>query len=65
MWTKLVLLMLLALAVAYFSGVFERFDNPNTRIVHECPAGYRQCGNGDCVLSTDKHAPCPGKSDAY
>jgi hypothetical protein len=58
-------LVVLALALVYFSGVFERFDNPDSRRVPSCPEGYRQCGNGDCVLISDKHAPCPGKADAY
>ena len=36
-------LVVLALALVYFSGVFERFDNPDTRRVPICPEGYRQC----------------------
>ena len=65
MWKKYLLLIILVLLVAYLGGVFEGFDNPDSRRIPDCPPGYRQCGTGDCVLITDKHAPCPGKADAY
>lgn len=65
MWKKVLLILAAVLLVAHFSGVFEGFMNPSTKVVHACPEGYRQCGTGDCVLTTDKHAPCPGKADAY
>ena len=65
MWKKALLILAVVLLVAHFAGVFERFENPSTKVVHGCPEGYRQCGNGDCVLASDKHAPCPGKADAY
>lgn len=65
MWKKALLILAVVLLVAHFSGVFEGFMNPDSRIIHGCPPGYRQCGTGDCVITTDKHAPCPGKADAY
>ena len=65
MWKKALLILAVILLVAHFSGLFEGFENPSTKIVHGCPEGYRQCGGGDCVLVSDKHAPCPGKADAY
>lgn len=65
MWKKALLIIAVVLLVVQFSGMFEGFMNPDSRRVAECPAGYRQCGTGDCVLVTDKHAPCPGQSDAY
>jgi len=65
MWKKVLLVLAAVVAVAYFFRVFERFENPSTKVVHGCPEGYRQCPGGDCVLVTDKHAPCPGQADAY
>ena len=65
MWKKVLLILAVVLLVAHFSRVFERFENPSTKVVHACPEGYRQCGGGDCVLISDKHAPCPGQADAY
>ena len=65
MWTKSLLVIAFVVALAYFTGVFEGFENPDSRTVHGCPPGYRQCTSGDCVLISDKHAGCPGKSDAY
>ena len=65
MWKNALLILAAVLAVAYFSRVFERFENPSTKPNPTCPAGYRQCPGGDCVLLSDKHAPCPGRADAY
>lgn len=65
MWKKALLIIAVVLLVVHFSGMFEGFMNPDSRRVAECPPGYRQCGTGDCVLISDKHAPCPGQSDAY
>ena len=65
MWKKVLLVLAGVVAVAYFFRVFERFENPNSRRVSDCPTGYRQCPGGDCVLLSDKHAPCPGRADAY
>lgn len=65
MWKKALLLFAVVVAVGYFFRVFEGFENPNSRRISDCPTGYRQCPGGDCVLLSDKHAPCPGRADAY
>jgi len=63
MWTKTLLIIAAIAALSYYLGVFERFENPSTKVNPNCPPGYRQCPSGDCVLSTDKHGGCPEKAD--
>lgn len=46
------------LVYIYIRPMLERFDNPDTRVIHECPPGYVHCGSGDCRLKTDVHSPC-------
>lgn len=66
MWKKCIPLILLVLLVAYLGGVFERFDNPDSRRFPKCDPAYRQCPSGDCVLKSDRHAGCPEVAgDAY
>lgn len=49
----------LFLAYKYVLPMLEGFENPDTRINPECPAGYERCPSGDCRLKTDVHSPCP------
>lgn len=43
----------------YVRPLLERFENPDTRVNPQCPAGYERCPSGDCRLKTDVHSPCP------
>ena len=34
----------------YIRPMLERFDNPNTRVLPECPPGSDRQGSGDCRM---------------
>lgn len=46
------------LVYMYVRPMLERFDNPDSRIIPDCPLGYVHCGSGDCKLKSDIHNPC-------
>lgn len=41
-----------------YYAVMEGFDNPSTKVDHECPPNSVKCPSGDCKLASDKYGMC-------